>query len=124
MKTTILLLLAATFVFSCHENIESAATTPACGVPDPANQLEWLRTEIESLTVQPTPAYMDYIAYAATYKGDQVIYIMICCPTCNTIPPLVRDCRGTVLGQLGIEIAADALRDTKIIWRTTGGPCS
>ncbi|WP_276374177.1 hypothetical protein [Chryseolinea sp. H1M3-3] len=93
-----------------------------CGVADPATELQWLKAEIE-YNSQTGSLYADYIIYHTIYKGRRVFVSLLCCPVCNTSPPLVRTCSGRLVGAIGDDIPSDILRNAQVIWRTNNGVC-
>ncbi|HMR56501.1 MAG TPA: hypothetical protein PLM56_14345 [Cyclobacteriaceae bacterium] len=88
------------------------------------NNLEWLKAEMVSNGYYNKSSFADILVYHAYYQGNEVIYIDICCPTCNVIPPQIKACNGEVVGRLHIDINPSLLLNEKIIWRSQNGVCS
>ena len=85
--------------------------------------LTWLQEEIENGQYESSNI-MDVTVYQATYNGKTVIIKVICCPVCGLTPADVKDCNGTTLGQLGVDIDADIINNGRVIWKTRNGVCS
>ena len=65
----------------------------------------------------------DILVYQTTYRGDVVFIEVICCPSCNTLPPSVRDRKGIRIGYLGVDIDYDILTNAIVVCRTHNGAC-
>jgi hypothetical protein len=84
--------------------------------------LNWLQEEIENGNYESSEI-MDVSVYQTTYNGRTVIVTVICCPVCGLRAPDVKDCNGTILGQLGVNIDSGIINKGKIIWRTHNDVC-
>ena len=88
------------------------------------DDLEWLRAEMVANNYYEGRSVGDVLIYHAYYQSNEVIYINICCPACNTLQPEIRSCNGESLGFLGVDIDDNLLTNKKVIWRTRKGVCS
>jgi hypothetical protein len=119
MKRSLLFLSLLFFALSCSDEDKKSS----CDVANPVEDLEWLRNELEDGNYGTPTTHADYFVYQALYLGQPVFYISTCCPTCNMLPPSVKNCNGDILGSLGLDIDSDHLQDQVIIWRTHNGVC-
>jgi len=123
------------FLFACDEPVSCSECT--CSVTDPLEELEWLRTEINAFAL-PVNASLKVYFYAtmAKYNGNTVFMIKNCCPFCNTTPPIIKNCKGKVLGYLsetegsfnyyGVTIYSvnpNKLQCDQIIWKPDNFAC-
>lgn len=91
-KTFILLtLFLLIIILSCKK--EDTAVVNPCSVTNPAQDLPWLRDRVASIT-QEDSSYQ-YIQQAE-YNGQTVFYFGNCCPSCNTVAPVL-DCQGELI---------------------------
>ncbi len=118
MKLSKWCIVVLVLLISCsdEENLNT------CDVADPVTELQWLKTEIQNNS-QTGSVHADYIIYHTIYKGRSVFVSLMCCPVCNTSPPLVRTCSGRVIGAIGDDIPSDILQNAQVIWRTNNGAC-
>jgi hypothetical protein len=119
--TRFLFLAIAILLSSCAKN--DISSTAACDVADPAKDLSWLKAEIEDGNYAEPNDFLDYVIYKAVYNGATVFYTEICCPSCGTIPPYIKNCKGETIGQLHVSVEMSALLHTTVIWRSNNGVC-
>jgi hypothetical protein len=74
-------------------------------------------------TIQSGRGFYDLLLYQAHYKGNTVFIERVCCPSCNTLPPEVRDITGRKIGYLGVDIPYEILESGVVICRTHNGVC-
>ena len=79
MKRIVLLL--SIIVSACKYNDMPANI---CEVRDPANDLPWLKEEIQNLEQSSIREY--FRVEKVEYNGETGFYISNCCPFCDTIP--------------------------------------
>lgn len=91
---------------------------------DSIDDLSWLKVELHSKGYLQPSAYFDVLVYRASYLGQEVVYIDLCCPACNVAPPQIRSCGGESLGLLNVDIDSNDLINKRVIWRSLNGFCS
>lgn len=117
MTRLLIFFLTVLLALSCSEN-----EVNNCG-SDSVEDIKWLKNEIEDNGYdQPNGTY-DILIYKTNYLLMPVFILTICCPSCNTIPPQVKNCNGKTIGQLGVDVDYTILDNAKIIWRTHNGVC-
>lgn len=92
-----------------------------CGTRNPTEDILWLKSAIASAS-QPS-TYADYYVKRAIFKGREILWIEICCPACDTVPPTARYCDGSVAGMMGTDIQSSELTGVRELWRTHHGAC-
>jgi hypothetical protein len=115
------LLAIPIFLTGCSKN--DISSNAACNVANPAQDLPWLKAEIEDGNYVNPSEITDYFIYKATYLGVTVFYTEICCPVCGTIPPYVKNCAGETLGQIEVSIERSDLQNNTVVWRSNNGVC-
>ena len=113
---SLLLILTLIFVFSCEQDDPVANT--ACGVKDPAENLPWLKTMIESWKVNSTIYEYMYVQQG-TYSGETVFIVGNCCPFCDSYFPIY-NCAGDEIISAGIL----DITDQKTIWKPVVSLCT
>jgi hypothetical protein len=121
IMTRIFFLAITVLLTDCSMN--DISSNAACNVANPARDLPWLKAEIEAGNYAEPNDFLDYLIYKAVYNGATVLYTEICCPTCNTIPPYLKNCAGETIGQLGVSVEKSALLHATVIWRSNNGVC-
>ncbi|HWA32793.1 MAG TPA: hypothetical protein VG737_01620 [Cyclobacteriaceae bacterium] len=121
MRLLLILCALAFTLTGCPPGCGVPESIGACGVADPVENLPWLKIEIQALKSSSLEA--DYTVSQATYKGNTVFWISICCPTCDVAPPTIKKCDGNVAGQLTVDIQNSELSNTREIWKTNNGFC-
>lgn len=112
--------------FGCgsnDKNLIPEREVQECGVSNPAENLQWLKDEIEKNGYKNPSSYWDIYIYASEYKGQTVFFTSMCCPTCGMLPPEVKDCQGKSLGRLGTDLFSSDLQNQRIIWQKKNGVC-
>jgi len=92
-----------------------------CGTTNPAENIPWLKNAIASAS-QPS-TYADYYAKRAIFKGREILWIEVCCPACDMMPPTARYCDGSVAGMMGTDIPGNELTGVRELWRSHNGAC-
>ena len=119
-KTIKIFLLIIGLAFSCEEG-KDCCTHP-CDVNNPAENLPWLKAEIDSWK-STGELYKYFYVEQGNYFGQPVFIMKDCCPFCNTITPVL-DCKGEVLWYAYSEPDKTALiTDLKIIWKSDDLQC-
>jgi hypothetical protein len=113
--TNYLLILALVLVFSCEE--DDSDPIIACGIENPAENLPWLKAEIESF--EEFPEFYKYMyVQQGTYLGQTVFLVGNCCPFCDSYFP-VYNCEGEeIMG------AALAVTNLKTVWKPVFSQCT
>ena len=104
------------FSFGCTDNELHQCKS------DSIEDIGWLKTEIET-NYSGSSDFYDVIVYKANYQLGPVFIILICCPSCGTTPPVVKNCSGKTIGQLGVDVDDSILDNAKVMWRTNNGVC-
>jgi thiol-disulfide isomerase/thioredoxin len=115
-KIIIVLVMATLLVSSCEK--DDAKDSLTCNVANPAEELPWLKTMIESWEDNST-IYTYMYVQKGTYSGKTVFLAANCCPFCNSYFP-VFDCDGE-------EIAVTNIQDItglKTIWKPANSQCT
>jgi hypothetical protein len=85
--------------------------------------LDVLNRPKKGLNIPTSGGSYDILFYQARYQGSSVFIELICCPSCNTLPPEVRDSTGRIIGRLGVNIPYEILESGVVICRTHNGVC-
>ena len=112
----ILAIITIIFLFSCDN--DDANNSFACNVKNPAENLPWLKTKIESFEEFPTIYEYMYVQQG-TYAGQIVFMVGNCCPFCDSYFP-VYNCEGEELKGLNFQ----DISELKTIWKPLGSECS
>ena len=115
MKVIPLFILILT-VFNCKEKNENISPW-LCDVPDPANDLPWLKTKIKELESSDLTEY--FMAYEVEYNGQSLITFVTCCPMCSWMPQYY-DCSGNVV-PITNKMALERKRD---VWKPKDYACA
>ena len=120
-------------VASCEDCDPGFGDSTACSVENPVEELPWLRNEIASREQRDPSEFTQYFYIAQTeYRGETVFVDGNCCPTCNTVVPVL-NCEGELIGLLGYGeeneedinyIDFSILERATIIWKPKGGTCA
>jgi len=113
---SLLLILTFIFAFSCEQ--DDTVVSTACGVNDPAENLPWLKTMIESWKVNSTIYEYMYVQQG-TNSGQTVFIVGNCCPFCDTYFPIY-NCAGEEI----ISASILDIKDKKTIWKPEGSLCT
>ena len=114
LKITILYSILA-LSFACHDEEKSFE---ACGVVDPAQNLPWMKTMIDSWEAQST-IYQYMYVQQGTYIGQTVFIAGNCCPFCDSYFP-VFNCEGEELEGINWE----NVNNVKTIWKPLTSECT
>ena len=120
MRIQILFLFLIFLVVSCDDGDKSNSN---CDVENPAENVDWLREELENGGYKNPSTHSDTFVYRATYNNQTVFYIFLCCPVCDVAPPEVKTCSGESLGFLGSDVDQSDLKNSIVVWRTENGIC-
>jgi hypothetical protein len=121
LKSILSLFIILALIAGCKKAAVEPEHYTACDVPDPVEDLPWLKSEIAAQ--QKDSAFVDLNVMRGTYKSRTVIWISVCCPTCDLLPPTARYCDGSIAGQFITEIKNADLTETVELWRTHHGVC-
>lgn len=114
MKKILLLFICSDLLFSCNENEGPVV----CGVENPAEDLAWIKKEIQSIGF-PNSVKYSYLMQAS-YQEKTVFFFGYCNPLMN-FALIVKDCEGNqVLG----ETTLSDLKDQKVIWKPSDSECN
>lgn len=120
MRIQALFLILIFLAISCNDDDKPNVT---CDVENPTENIDWLREELENGGYKNPSTHSDSFVIRATYNGQTVFYISICCPVCDVAPPVVRTCSGESLGHLGSDVDQSDLKNSVLVWRTENGVC-
>ncbi len=120
LKCFILLTLAFTSTLSCSDRDDALNTV--CGVDDPAEELEWLKSEIaiRRRDVSEDAKYQ-YISQAEL-NGKTVFLYRNCDPKANFFIP-VYDCEGQNLGEIGKEFTLEDFVNIRLLFKPLDFAC-
>lgn len=122
MKSLIYLSLCLLLFVSCSNDDANKKTELICSVKNPIEDLDWLKSEIESLKNKGGK----YESIIQNMYKNQIIFIFNNCnPAINSVIP-VKDCNGKNIGVIGENqenIPFDILQNGKIIWKPEGFKC-
>lgn len=122
MKSLIYLSLCLLLFVSCSNDDDNKKTELICSVKNPIEDLDWLKSEIESLKNKGGK----YESIIQNMYKNQIIFIFNNCnPAINSVIP-VKDCNGKNIGVIGENqenIPFDILQNGKIIWKPEGFKC-
>lgn len=134
MKKIILFSLVV-LLFACH-NEPDTCLVKTCLVKNPVNELAWLQREIEDLENSDLEVSKYFFVSIALYNKTTVFFTNNCCPFCDTLPPILKNCSGEPIGYIyetegtmdyqGFTIQSvnrNQLEDIKIIWKPENFAC-
>ncbi|MEL6918549.1 MAG: DUF4377 domain-containing protein [Bacteroidota bacterium] len=96
-------------------------TEPICEFENPAEDLDWLRIEIQKREGNPSEDMKYCYITQAEYDANPVFVYMDCNPFINKVIPIF-DCLGTQLNKDN-NLFLDDLENAKIIWQPTDFVC-
>ena len=115
LNLLVITIIGVTVLISCKkDNNDPAKNT--CNVSNPAEELGWLKKEIDSLK---NDEYSFYVM--ANYKGETVFINENCNPLIDYMS-LVKNCKGDILGYT--HVLNDDLSDKTIIWKHEKYKCT
>ncbi len=109
-------------VISCDNDDNELPIVASCDVANPIQNLEWLKSLVESKRADESTLAKYFYLEIAEYENETVFIDNNCCPICNTVVPFY-NCDGELLGTLNSEINAD-FRNRKIIFKRDDFECS
>lgn len=112
-----LVLLIVLLTFSCKEKVH-----PSCNVENPAEELPWLKAEIDRREKSQSDLKIYFFIEQGEYNNQTVFLYNNCCPMCSTVGG-VYDCSGTKLFDLGPGVDTADIKNIKIIWKPEGCLC-
>jgi hypothetical protein len=128
-----ILLLAA----SCHDDDDRICVLNTCLVKDPVTELAWLKAEADGINNLPNDLAKYFFISIAVYKENTVFMVENCCPVCDTMPPILKNCTGEPIGFLSdfpstlnymgtiIEsVNPNLIDDKQILWRPNNFACN
>ncbi len=121
MRLVPIILTILALVCSCKKDSPTPDFEGVCNTKNPTEDIPWLKSQIA--TMNGPSAYADYFAKRAIYKGREILWIDICCPTCDMLPPTAKYCDGSTAGQFGTDIQYDNLSGIVDLWRSHNGVC-
>ncbi|TMM56159.1 hypothetical protein FEE95_16165 [Maribacter algarum] len=122
MKKTIIPLFYILFVLlSCSDNDDTIM--PACGVNNPIQELEWLRTEIERRKANPNEDMKYCYIIQAEFNGEDIFVYEDCNPFVDKAIPFF-NCEGTMINTQDNPIGFDDIRNKVIIWKPKNFVCN
>ena len=123
MKNKLLVLLAAfTLCISCSDDGDALPQNAACDVDNPVDDLDWLRTLVNTIKDDESNIANSFYIQMATFDNAPVFLQNNCCTICNTVVPIY-NCQGESLGFLGGEIKPADLSDQRIIFERDDSTC-
>lgn len=115
MKTTLIVSFAPWVMLSCSD--DDAMARPACGVGNPAKELSWLKTEIDTREANITEDTKYCCSTQGEYDGRTVFVYWDCNPFIDKNIPIL-DCDGNILsGTPENPISLNDLENQMVIWR-------
>lgn len=120
MKNSIIIsglvaLIISTTLTSCEEDDSKESINNTCNVSNPAEELEWLKAEINNLEGDEFSYYV-----MANYMGETVFYYGNCNPVIDYISA-VKSCNGENIGYT--YDLADEITDRTILWTPENSIC-
>ena len=110
--------------FSCDkEENYIAPLGNACSVNNPAEDLAWLKAEIQRLEQLNSDIAKYFYIQQAEYKQQTVFIYNNCCPMCGTIVP-VYNCQGELLFYLSDKPEeVKNIKNQTVIWQPKDYAC-
>lgn len=123
MKYHLIFIVLFVFLLSCSDNDDKLSVTPACGVDNPAEELAWLKSEIDNRN-QSTRESMKYCyIIQAEYEGETVFVYEDCNPLVDKAI-FILNCQGVVVNTGDNPIGLDNLKNKTIIWKGNNFVCT
>jgi hypothetical protein len=101
----------------CACSDDDKIVLPVCEFDDPAEDLPWLKEEIEGFDEYDLGKY--FYVMQGEYNGGIVFTIDNCCPFCNTTPPQVFDCNGVV-----VDLKTTDISNWTTVWQADDSQCT
>ncbi len=121
MKNFALLLFFICFLSGCKDN-DDIIIIPACGVVNPLQGLEWLKTEINRRNQNLSEDMKYCYIVQAEYNGETVFAYADCNPLVNKAIPVL-NCEGVSPNTQSNPIPFDDLQNKRIIWKGNNFVC-
>ncbi|HEU5290312.1 MAG TPA: hypothetical protein VFU05_06695 [Cyclobacteriaceae bacterium] len=101
-----------------YTSCEDTSKSSTCDVANPAEDLSWLKTMIESWEANSTIYTYQYVLQG-TYLGQTVFIAANCCPFCDSYFPIF-NCEGE-----GLEgVIFQDIKNLKTIWKPDDSQCT
>jgi len=121
MKKSILsVIFTFLLAISCSDNDDIIIS--ACGVNNPAQELEWLRAEIDRRNKSLNEDLKYCFIVQAQLDGQDVFIYEDCNPLIDKIIPIF-NCEGILINTSDTLIAFDNLQNQTIIWEPNNFVC-
>lgn len=118
MKRYFVFIALTVFALSCNDEHDPGRM---CAVTNPAEDLDWLASDIEVWKRSQLAEYA-YVS-AVEYEGTTVFIYGNCCPYCNSIFQ-VYNCSGEVIGSMGDgNFDTSLLEHAEVIWKGENSSC-
>lgn len=118
LLTTILTIL---LIFSCKKEI-TTTSSGKCNVANPIEDLPWLKARINSILINPDASKYQYVSIA-DYNSQTIFIFGNCDPLAITVTPAY-SCTGTLLGNIGGDIAPADIKNQKPLWKAANSLCN
>lgn len=115
ISSVLVALVISTTLISCEKDDNKASINNTCNVSNPAEELEWLKAEINNLEGDEFSYYV-----MANYKGETVFFYSNCNPVIDYIS-VVKNCSGENIGYT--YDLADEITDRTILWTPENSKC-
>lgn len=121
MKKALLLLSLTVFLAtSCSDNDDTII--PACGINNPKEDLEWLKTEIGRRNQNPSDDMKYCYIVQAQLNAQDVFIYQDCNPVINKAI-FIMNCEGNTVDTEDNPTAFDQLTNKMIIWKRDDFAC-
>jgi len=107
-------------VLSCSDKDDNF--NAICGVSDPTEELEWLKSEITIRRRDVSEDAKYHYISQADLDGNSVFLYRNCDPKGNSIIP-VYDCEGELLGEVGKDFALDDFTNIQLLFKPLDFDC-
>ncbi|MGJ8733526.1 MAG: hypothetical protein ACSHW4_10285 [Cellulophaga sp.] len=118
MKSLIYLSFCLILFISCSNSDDDKSTELICSTENPIEDLDWLKSEIESFGKYES-------VVQNTYENKTIFIFNNCNPRINSVIP-VKDCTGKNIGIIGKDqenIPFNILQNGTIIWKPENFEC-
>ena len=114
-------LVLTSFFFSCTDNDDKVI--PACSVNNPAQDLEWLKTEIDRRNTNPNEEMKYCYIVQAQLNGEDVFIYEDCNPLVDKAF-FILNCEGNTINTQDNPTAFDQIENKIIIWKRNDFACN
>ena len=122
MKFNITFIVIALFSFIACNNDEDGYEFAACNVNNPIEDLQWLKSMVDSIKADDSALSKYYFLEIAEYKDETIFISNNCCPICSTVISVYK-CNGEFFDFLTSEISSN-LKNRRIIFKRNDFVCS